>query len=235
MSFKERLFFLILFCITIYSGYMLCQTSEKYQISKEYYEELQLQAKTALPHIKPNDISTDELTNTMKKINPDYIAWIKIEGTLIDYPIVAESAENDYLIHDFSGNKNFYGCLFTAQDKPFSEDNTVIYGHNMKNGEMFGSLKKYLTESYYKEHPIITVYLNGQELKYQIISVQLVNASDDLYSFKIDDPDYIQKSINSSLIKISPALINKNKILTLSTCYQTNKRLLVQAVELQQY
>lgn len=233
MSFRENILFGVLFCITIYSGYMLCQTSEKYQISKEYYEELQLQAETAVPNRKLKDIPIDQLTNTMRKINPDYIAWIKIEGTPVDYPIAAESAKTDYLTHDFSGNKNFYGCLFTAQGQPFSEVNTVIYGHNMKNGEMFGSLKKYLTQSYFEEHPIITVNHKGRELKYQIISVQLVHAGNhDLYNFKTDNPNYIQKLIDSSLIQTFPVSINENRILTLSTCYQTSKRLLVLAIKL---
>ncbi|WP_148872876.1 class B sortase, partial [Serratia marcescens] len=161
-----------------------------------------------------NSLKNDSIAENMKTINPDYVAWIKIEGSQINYPIVAESSDIDYLTHDFKRNESFYGCLFISQTDPFSIGNTIIYGHNMKNGEMFGSLKKYLDPSYINKHKDITIYFNGQSIKYSISSIQVVDAGSSPYE--------------QGTSVTTPASVEG--MITLSTCYTSSKRLLIQAI-----
>lgn len=169
------------------------------------------------------------LRDNMKTINSDYVAWINIDGSIIDYPIVAESSSTNYLTHDFNKYENIYGCLFINQPTPFKSGNTIVYGHNLKNGEMFGSLKKYLSESYFNGHRLITIYFDNQVIKYYVFSVQIEDIAGKAYTYDIS-PKYLSDMRDASLvISEDPELINATNIITLSTCYQSTKRLLIQA------
>lgn len=100
--------------------------------------------------------------------NKNLAGWIKIEDTNIDYPVMKSINGNGefYLNHDFNGEDDRNGTLFMDDNcdiiKP--TENFIIYGHNMKSGQMFGDLKKYKSESFYKEHPVVkfdTIYETG--------------------------------------------------------------------------
>ena len=93
----------------------------------------------------------------LKEINSDIVAWLYCPDTVIDYALLQGSDNNYYLNHNSDGNYNSYGSLFLdyrcAAD--FSDSNTVIYGHNMQNGTMFGSLKLYRDSEYYEDHSVM--------------------------------------------------------------------------------
>ena len=86
--------------------------------------------------------------NGLKAINPEVIGWIQIEGTSISYPIMKGKDNDYYLKHTFEGNYNAAGSIFIdyTNNSNFEDCNTIIYGHNMKNGSMFGLLRKHFKD-----------------------------------------------------------------------------------------
>jgi len=163
--------------------------------------------------------------------NPDIKGWISIDGTPLSYPVV-QAADNDfYLRKDFYKNKNEYGIPFLDYEvklKPQSV-NTLIYGHNMKDGQMFGELVKYKNIGYYKEHPVINFDSVYEENKYKIISIFITNANPKdgeifpytsfINSEKLEELAlFVENAKIRSFINIEDELMEGDKLLTLSTC-----------------
>ena len=135
-------------------------------------------------NITKNEVTTDEtneknITERMlkvrelKKENPDIVGWIEIEGTKISYPVLQGDNNEYYLNHNYRNEKTANGSIFLNKDYDwdFPSTNLLIYGHNMKNGEMFTDLLKYANESYYKNHPIIRFTTENEDSEYEIFSV----------------------------------------------------------------
>lgn len=104
--------------------------------------------------------------------NADMAGWIKIDGTVINYPVMY-TANDFYLSHGFDKAESKSGVPFIDKRctvKPFGT-NTIIYGHHMKNGTMFAGLDKYRDEDYFKEHPAIRFDILYEQRKYEIIAV----------------------------------------------------------------
>lgn len=107
--------------------------------------------------------------------NGDMVGWLSIPGTKIDYPVMQKEGNDYYLHHDFYGEENRHGCLFV---KDIADVNTpgdcfIIYGHNMKDGTMFGDLDEYRSEEYYKEHSVLQFNSLYEEREYEIMAVFL--------------------------------------------------------------
>ena len=103
--------------------------------------------------------------------NKDTIGWIKIEGTKIDYPVMFTPGDNEfYLKRDFDKKSSIRGTLYIDGESKISTPNTniIIYGHNMKDDSMFGSLSEYKNKSYYDKHPRITFNTLYEEGTYEI-------------------------------------------------------------------
>jgi sortase B len=170
---------------------------------------------------------------------PDIYAWIRVPGTNIDYPIVQHPTDNSYYInHTIEGKKRIAGAIFTENynSKDFNDPNTLIYGHNMKNGSMFGSLKLYRDYEYYKEHPVFYIYTDEGVYEYRIFSVRVVSAVGDAYvlTFESDEAyaEYLEKAFRTSMYDTDvESLTTEDKIVTLSTCTASDEnRMIVQAV-----
>lgn len=93
-------------------------------------------------------------------VNPDTVGWIRIPGTEIDYPIVQTDNNDTYLHTDFYGRESVEGAIYLDYEsqKDMIGKNTILYGHNMKNGSMFRDLVRYKDEGYLKEHQYFTIY-----------------------------------------------------------------------------
>ena len=99
-----------------------------------------------------------------------------------DYPILQHASDNSYyLMHNIDGSYGYPGCIYTENmnSKDFTDNNTVIYGHNMKNGSMFGNLKKYRNLNFYKQNPTVELYYKNNSETYVIFAVMLVASSGD--------------------------------------------------------
>ncbi len=188
----------------------------------------------------------DPRFSSLYAINQDVRGVLNIEGTGVDYPVLLANNNDYYLRRDFYKNDNRHGSIFldcnTDIRTPCS--NIVIYGHNMKDGQMFGELLKYEDLEFYKQHPVITfdsVYRPG---KYKIISVMLADVSPSSMSefpytkpMNSPSPDEMQSFISKiksrSLINTTVDVQNTDRLLTLSTCDYTfeNARFVVVARE----
>lgn len=119
--------------------------------------------------------------------NDDLAGWISIEGMKIDYPVLQNADNEYYLHHDFYGKDSKYGCLYVKNQADVDKGtNFIVYGHNMKDGSMFGDLDMYQKESFYKEHPQISFDTLYEERTYDIIAVfrsQVYNEEDDVFKY----------------------------------------------------
>lgn len=119
--------------------------------------------------------------------NEDLVGWLSIEGTGIDYPVLQCEDDEYYLHHDFYGEDSKYGCLY-VRDQADLDDGTnfIIYGHNMRDGAMFGDLDLYLKESFFQEHPTIHFDTLYEERVYEIVAVfrsQVYRAEDEVFKY----------------------------------------------------
>lgn len=109
----------------------------------------------------------------LARINPGLKGWISIPGTALSLPVVQGSDNSYYLDHDFYGKQDRHGTIFVdcEADLETGGFNTVIYGHHMRDGSMFGILKSYRSEAFYKDHPSFFISLPEEEREYEILAV----------------------------------------------------------------
>jgi sortase B len=174
--------------------------------------------------------------------NADIYAWIYIPDTNVDYPVLQHPTDDShYLNYNVDGSKGYPGCIYTEKinAKDFSDFNTLIYGHNMKNGSMFHDLHKYADEVFFKEHPYVYVYLPDRTLKYQIFAAHRYDDRHIMYSFDFTSEAvrtaYLKEIFDTSqlnaVIDQDVEVTSDDHIITMSTCVSgTDYRYLVQAV-----
>lgn len=124
----------------------------------------------------------------LQEISEDAVLWIDIPGTPVSYP-VAQASDNDYYLkRNLSGSYNFAGTVFMdfRNDPSLSDDNTILYGHNMRNGSMFGILSHYADEEFYKSHPEIDLYLPGRILRCTILSSHQEEAEEENFPTRFE-------------------------------------------------
>lgn len=170
----------------------------------------------------------------LRQINPDYAAWLSIPDTRIQYPVVWPENNQKYLKRTFEGNQRACGTLFfESSSPPFVSFNTVIYGHNMRSGEMFGELKKYLEISYAQEHRDFYICVQGEWRHYELFAVYLVQNEDiSPYQSQFVSQEAVQEFARScgekSVCAMDMEMEQPGEILTLSTCSGSKKKLIVQ-------
>ena len=180
---------------------------------------------------------------TLQNMNPDIYAWIKVPGTVIDYPIVQSGTDNSYYLnHSVEHDENKAGAIFTEDynTKTFEDPNTVIYGHGMANGSMFDGLHQYMDRDFFDQNKEVIIYMSDKILHYQIFAAYLYDNRHLLQSFNFDNKDIYQAYLDmvfgirdmKSNIDTAASVTADDKIITLSTCYagMDNRRYLVQAV-----
>ena len=181
------------------------------------------------------------------EINPEIYAWIRIPDTNIDYPILQHADEDQsyYLSRDIYGEKNQAGSIYTEyyNSKDFQDPNTIIYGHNMKNGSMFHNVRYFAEKEYFDEHEELYIYMPDQILKYQIIACYEYDDRHLLAAFDFFDEEvyagYLEEIMNPrsmyTMIREGVCLTTEDKLVTLSTCVanKPNNRRLLQAVLLE--
>ncbi|MFI3237489.1 MAG: class B sortase [Lachnospiraceae bacterium] len=184
------------------------------------------------------DIDFDEL----KALNEDIYAWIDIPGTEVSYPILQHPTDDwyylDYTVEHVNGLPGSIYTEGTYVGKDFSEFNTVIYGHNMNNGTMFGTLKLYKDEEYRQEHSEIYIYTETDIYVYDIYATVVYDDRHIPWTYK-EEASYLSfvTSLSNSndlsnYINSEMTLTSESQLITLSTCVanMTNNRYLVVAV-----
>ncbi len=171
-------------------------------------------------HAKPQDCQVDFAG--LKSMNQEITAWLVSPDTVIDYPVVQGADNSYYLTHAFGRQTHKYGCLFVdaANSPSFSDQNTVIYGHRMNSGAMFGSLLEYRKQQYYDEHPFMLLYTPENDYKLEIFTAYV--AKDASYTQKVFAPgefqEFLSKAKGKSLVGTDADVEAGDKIITLSTC-----------------
>lgn len=197
----------------------------------------------------PSDVLTEAEESPidfgkLQSYNPELYAWIRIPGTVIDYPVAQHAGDDQlyYLHHDLYGTPQFAGCIYSEEPSAtdFSDPVTVLYGHNMKNGSMFQNLHLFRDEDFFKEHEYCYVYTPDETLIYHIYSVYTYDDRPISTSFDFADEKDLQEYLTSTLeprsmtarVREGVEVTSEDHILTLSTCIggDPNSRLLLQAV-----
>ena len=198
-------------------------------------------APTEAPEPTPSPVIHSGLL-ALHERNPDCVAWITIEGTVIDYPVMYRPGQKNYYLHrDFNGNHASAGALFIAENcDPDDSDNVIIYGHHMNSGKMFAALNKYKKQSFYEEHRrIVYETLHGSET-YEVMfafTTPVYTGHDfEYYAFSkansAEEYDaYISACRERALYDTGVTVRYGDKLLTLSTCEysQKNGRMVVVA------
>lgn len=214
------------------------------------YEEIREEVGTGQPEPEPEpepeapavEIPIDFAS--LQARNPDVYAWITVPGTQVDYPILQSASDNGYYLdHTIDGEEKPEGSIFTENynSKDFEDPNTVIYGHNMKNGSMFRTLHDYMDRAFFDNNKDVIIYTPDAIRHYRIFAAYLYDNRHILESYDyFQDPAVFQGYLNEVLtqrdmnafIDTQTAVGADDKIITLSTCYGTqhNVRYLVQAV-----
>lgn len=178
-------------------------------------------------------------------INNDFIGWIDIKDTNISYPVMqTKNNTNYYLKRDFYKKYSSYGTPYMSEQCDiYKSDNLVIYGHHMKNNEMFGALEKYKKKEFYNDHKMITFETLKENTTYEIFAVfktvAYSNKGFRYYEYtkfqnEKDYNNFINKCKELSFYETNKIPKYGDKLLTLSTCEYSNKngRLVVLAYKI---
>ena len=239
-SAARKIIFVAAACVFLFSAAMLYKQSSQLKKGTDYASELVSLAVTEKEEIKfspaapsgefsppgrqektaPIEVDFEALLAE----NSDILAWLYCPDTVINYPIV-QSEDNEYYLHRLpDGSGNYAGSLFmdyrNAAD--FSHWNSIIYGHNMNNDTMFGTLSEYKAQEYFDAHPIIYLLTPNGDYAINLMAGFVVEADAPLYSSFSPDAQQREKFIESWLSKscfssgISPE--DGDRLITLSTC-----------------
>lgn len=222
--------FLFRLLVVIFAGILIFAGVNIALIYHGYYAGEKLYTKMADDYTKqadesdgvhpPIEIDFDKLL----KQNKDIVGWIYCEDSIINYPIV-QTDDNDFYLHKTIDKEyNFNGSIFVDchNQRDFQDANTIIYGHNMKNGTMFAELSEFADPSYYKKHPVMWLLTPTQNYQIVLFSGYETNATSDTYTiFPELCPelkDYIDACVKQSDFKPKNIPTGKGKLVVLSTC-----------------
>lgn len=180
----------------------------------------------------------EQVFETLLQKNSDTVGWLQVNNTKINYPVVKGESNSYYLNRDYFKKKNSMGWIFMDyRNNPETLDkNTIIYGHNIKQGIMFGTIKNMMNKSWYNNatNQIITFNTPSKNMKWQIFSLYQINETEDYLKTEFEsDEEYMNflnmlksRSKNDFHVELTP----NSKILTLSTCFSHSTRHVVHAV-----
>lgn len=192
--------------------------------------------------------NTQERFQALYAQNSDFLGWLQIPDTVIDYPVMYTPEDPQYYLHrSFDREKTSSGTLFMDADCKPGSNYYLIYGHHMRNRTMFGSLPKYAKKEYFQEHPVILFDTPAEHREYQIMSAfySRIYGKNKTGVFKyyeyadLSDPavfdEYVRQALSSSLYDTGVTAQYGDELMALSTCnYHTdNGRFVVVAKRIQ--
>ncbi len=184
------------------------------------------ESSTSVAEVQEEETFTVDF-EALQAASPYAKGWIRISGLdVVDYPVVWYTDDDYFLNHAWDGASSRYGAIFmeAANTPDFSDCYTIIYGHNMKNGSMFGSLKKYQNKSFFDENGgKITICLPGETRTYQIFAARYADPADQsvyMVGFAHDETfgNYLQNIKNNSLYNTGVEVSQDDNVIMLSTC-----------------
>ena len=221
--------YMILLFILVYSGIKIF----KWYKDKTNNNEIAEQIKDTVIVKDENEDKEEYIIDfsKLKEQNNETVAWIKVNNTNIDYPIVKADNNDFYLNHSFDKNKNSAGWIFADYRNKFdnTDKNLVIYGHNMRDDSMFGSLKWVINEDWYnnEDNKYITLITENETQVYEVFSVYQIEKEDYYLQTEFSDDNNFEQFVNTikkrSIKEFNTDVSKDDNILTLSTCANNNK------------
>ncbi len=158
--------------------------------------------------------------SALREFNPDIVGWLYCPDTPINYPVLQGENNDSYLRRGFDGSYLISGSIFVdSKNRPdFSDSNTVIYGHNMKDDSMFSCLEEWSDQAWYEDHPVIWLLTPERDYRIELISGHLTDARSDCYQTILDDREaYVRQALSQSDFQCAKP-ISEGKLILLSTC-----------------
>lgn len=251
----KRRVLLILLCVVFLtiagvSGVRLYRQWQEYQTGEASYEALtqyvhveetlptEPTAATPEPTETSADIPEPEADPTvwpevdfeaLQAVNPDVVAWIYMEGTSINYPVVQGTDNSYYLNHLFDGTYNNAGCIFMdyRNERDLSGRNTVFYGHRMQSKAMFAPIAEYQNQSFYDEHPVCLVMTPNGNYKLEFFAGYVTDLNSQAWKLEFEsDEEYAQwleEAMAKSTFRSPVQPTAQDRVVTFSTCtYEYN-------------
>ena len=232
---------LICIAMAVGSGFMLAREIGQYKESADTYAGLSEYVTPAETDGENGNAEAPEETGassislptvdfeSLLAQGPDVKAWLELPGTVIQYPVAQGEDNSYYLKHLYDGTSNKVGCLFIDYEnaEDFSDNNTIIYGHNMRDGSMFSTLVEYKAQAYYDEHP--EMYLVTPEGGYvvEVFSAFVASPEEsgsETSPWALEWKDsgayttWLSAMQERSVIETGVSVTSSDKVLTLSTC-----------------
>ena len=229
--------FAVLIAVFGVSAYNVLKILWENRQVEETYRSLQTQYVTVLPtqtsaqgEAAPGPTEPENQTPQMvvdfgalQEINKDVVGWLYCEGTAIHYPVVQGKDNSRYLYKDLKGNYLVSGTLFADfRNRAIGQDkNYIIYGHNMKSGQMFASLLKYKDQAYYEAHPTLLYLTPEGNYLVEAVAGRIVDEQEILYTPNPDPVAYeafLHNTLQSSTFHSGISLTEADRLMILSTC-----------------
>lgn len=243
---------LIVLCLAVFcfAGYKLVATLLEYKAAEDFYEnaagayvvpETEPAGGAEAPHvqrvtppeggpdifIQEDGQETAPITVDFEKLradNSDVVGWLYCEDTPINYPVV-QSGDNDYYLHRMlDGSYSSSGTIFLDYQcaRDFSYDNSILYGHNMRNGSMFHSLVEYANQEYYDAHPVLYLLTPEQNYAVKLFAGFVTDADGWAYVLQFGPEEekaaYLERALAASSFDAAVTPETGDCLLTLSTC-----------------
>lgn len=207
------IFLAILLIYGVYSLYDMYNISNKAKLDNK------------ILHLKPDGENNNENIENLKEFNDDIFAWIELDNTNINYPIVQADTNTEYLKEGYDGEYSVSGSIFLdyRNNKKFTDYYSIVYGHHMDKGLMFGDLDLYKDEKFFNENKTGKLYLQDVTYDIEIFACSLVSAYD-RNIFSVEERSNIQKIdfiyyIKENSIFYRDIDLNENSnIIAFSTC-----------------
>ena len=226
---------IVAIAVFCYAAFNLYHIYTEYKKGTDEYNQIEEMAVTerdadsaevAGPNVQlkpPIEVDFDKL----KSVNEDVVGWIYVDALPdISYPIVKGKDNQTYLHQTYEKNYNFAGTIFVDYENSgdFSDCNTLVYGHNMKNGSMFGHLKQFIDEDkIYKQDKYFCILTPERNYRYEIITAYTTGVNSDTYTLFKGPGEEFEKYLEtikgySEIQTDDTDLTIKDRIVTLSTC-----------------
>lgn len=218
----------LILLMLLYGGYSLWDTAMVFNGAFLSSDLLQFKPAAGDPDSNPT-------LAELQAINPDVLGWLTIDDTHIDYPVVIGETDMEYVNKDVYGDFALSGSIFLDSDnaRDLSDAYTLVYGHHMDNGAMFGDVVEFVNTDYFESHPSGTLYLPDATYTIEIFACVQVDAFDSMiYDPLAQDGDvsellhYVDEiAVQSRYIGVQPT----DKVIGLSTCAEaeTNGRVVI--------
>ena len=170
-------------CVMAVAGYNLREPWQAYREGRDAYGSLADQVRPGGPSKAPSALNIPGMPidfAALRAVNPDAAAWLFCPDTVIDYPVMRADDYSYYLRHLPDGTYNVNGTLFIDYNNApdFTDQLTVIYGHHMRSGQMFGSLKGYKAQAYFEKHPCMYLYTGSGNYRIDLLYGCVIGANE---------------------------------------------------------